>query len=261
MKKAHVIFIFVILSFVELAMYSQNTDNDKFEFSISGGLSIPIGAYQSHDPKDAAILDKNASFIRIIGISKEKNGFASIGYNYNLSFKYNVSTSLRILFKITRFDNRVITKDITKYITSIYNRSQRMDESDYRILSLTPGIGYERSFQKIIFGFNLYAGYSFAEYPYYKFILDFMMDDPPSIFAHEGSKPTLHSFTFGSSVSSAFKISKRMKVGIDADFLSSKFSYHMMNTLIPGGSVPYNISDKLNVKVINVALRFSYSLF
>ena len=261
MKKPHVIFNFIVLSFIGLNIYSQSTEIGKLEVIVSGGLSFPICSYQNHDPSDAAILDENVSFTRIIGISKENNGFAAVGYNYNLSFKYKVSPSVKIIFTTTRFDNPVITKNISKYITSIYDRAQTMEESDYKILSLTPGIGYERSFQKIILGFNLYAGYSFAKYPYYKFIQDFMMLDPPPIFAHEGSKPTLHSCTFGSSISSAINISKRVKIGIDANFLSSKFSYHMTNTLIPGGSAPFNISDKLNVKVINVALNYSYSFF
>jgi hypothetical protein len=261
MKKLHFILNLIVLSFIGLKTYCQSTEIGKLEVSLSGGFSFPICDYQNHDPSDAAILDKKVSFTQIIGISKEKNGFASIGYNYNILIKYKVTPSLRIVFSTTRIVNPVTTKGISEYITSIYDRAQTMKESDYKILFLMPGIGYEHSFKKIILGFNLLIGYSFAEYPYYEFIQNFMMLNHPPIFAHEGSRPTLHSFTYGASGTWAVRLSKRMKIGIEANFLSSKFSYNMMNTLIPGGSAPYNISDKLNVKVINITPTLSYSFF
>jgi len=256
-------FIFLVFTlaqpFLAFNVLGQDEKPTKFEISFGGGLSLPVGSFAKGNPTESAILDKNVSFTRIIGFSKKKNGFANSGFNYNMSIRYKIFPSLRLLFLSSKFVNSVKSNSITNYLIQPYNKDQLFEESDYKILIFTPGIAYVYTLNKIDCSFNLYLGYSTAKYPYYKFILLYTMLDPPPIFGNVASSPDLHAFTFGSSISANYKITQNFEIGIDAIYYSTNFPYHMSNGEVPGGSQVFEISDVLKVKVINIGLRLSYS--
>jgi len=149
---------------------------------------------------------------------------------------------------------------MSDYLVKVLNRDQYMQEADYRILSLIPGIGYELPLSKFVFNINLFLGYAIAKYPYYKFILLYTetSTNPPIIFAHDGPEPTLKSFTYGTSFSANYNISSRFKVGVEAFYQKANFAYHMSNRAIPGGSQNFEISDVLKVMVINPSIKLGY---
>ncbi len=248
------VFILVLLS-LESNVWGQ--DDNKFEISFGGGLSLPVGSFVKENPTESAILDKNVSFTRIIGFAKNKNGFANSGFNYNLSIRYKISPSLRLLFLSSKFVNPIKSNVITDYLIQTYDNDQLFEESEYKILTFTPGIGYVYALDKFDFSFSMYLGYSIAKYPYYKFIL--LYTYPPIIFANVASSSDPHAFTFGSSISADYKITQNFEIGIDATYISANFPYHMSNAEIPGGSQVFEISDVLKVKAINVGIRLSYS--
>lgn len=251
-------YCFLILVLLELNSFGQERDQKLIEISIGGGISLPIGKYQNQNPSIAAIKDKNVSFSRIVGISKEKNGFASTGYNYNLSFRYNISHSIALSFLATKFVNPVKVNTISDYLVSIDNLAQRMEAPNYSVICFAPGIGFRKSIRKFNVLYGLNAGYSLARYPYYEIILDYMMLNPSPIFAHDGLTPKLHSFVFGSTLSTDLKVSRKLKIGTEFNYLNTSFNYDMSTRLIPGGSQTFEFSDKLNVEVINIAVRLTY---
>ena len=253
----------LILLFVPVVVFCQNDKTSKLEIIIGGGVSLPVGSYRQSDPLKSAILDENAPFTRIIGFAKSKNGFAMPGNNFNLELKYKLFPSLRLILLASRFVNPVKSSGMTDYLVQVYSLDQKMQESDYKILSLATGVGYEYRLSKFDFNINLLLGYAIAKYPYYKFILLYTetSTNPPLIFAHDGTEPTLKSFTYGTSLSANYNISSRFRVGVEAFYQKANFAYHMSNRVIPGGSTVYEISDALNVNVINIALRVAYSFF
>jgi hypothetical protein len=259
MNKTLKILIIFILSIHGFQLFSQAPNDKLWEISLGGGFSFPIGVFSNNSASSAAILDKNVSATRVIGISKTKNGFAELGLCYNLSIKYKIAPSFRLLFLANRFVNPVQTNGLTTYLTQTHNLDIEYWESDYKMICFTPGIGYEHSLSDFIIEAGIYMGYSFAQYPYYKFILLYTMLDPPPIFAHEGSKNAIHGLTIGGSISVAYRVSGKFNIGIDAIFNSSNFKYKMSNTMIPGGSQVFEISDVLKVRVIGTILRFGYS--
>lgn len=259
MKKLIIISLLFVFFFVPIV--AQNKKTGKLEIRIGGGASLPIGSYSQSNPLKSAILDENAAFTRIIGFAKSKNGFAMPGNNFNLELRYKLSSSLRIILLTSRFVNPIKSSGMTDYLIQVYSLDQKMQESDYRILSLAPGIGYEYRLSKFDFNINLFLGYALAKYPYYKFILLYTetSTNPPLIFAHDGTEPTLKSFIYGTSLSANYNISSKFKVGVEAFSQKASFAYHMSNKVIPGGSTAYEISDALNVNVINIALSIGYS--
>jgi hypothetical protein len=252
LKLANLFFLWLIV----LNASGQDSKQRLWELSMGGGVSLPVGTYSHKNPSESAIIDNSLSFTRIIGIAKEKSGFAKAGFNYNLEIKYKLSSNFRLSISAGKFINPIETNGMSDYFSQV-TREVEVVESDYKISYIMPGIGYSYLINNLDFDLNLNAGFSGSDFPYYKFILLFTTNPHP-IFAHDGPEPNLHAFAMGASISVNYNISSRVIVGIEAFYQQSNFAYHMSNHVIPGGSAVFEIDDVLKVRVINTALRLGY---
>jgi len=95
-----------------------------------------------------------------------------------------------------------------------------------------------------------------AQYPYYKFVMLYAHLNPPLIFAHQGSQSDLSGFIYCPSLSFIYHISPAIRIGIDAGYMSTSFSYNMSTSVYPGGSQFFDFTDNLKVRVLNTGLKF-----
>jgi hypothetical protein len=255
--------ICLVVSLIILANHAsgQTESSRKFEISFIPALSIPIASYGRKDPARSAILTDPASPYSIQGFNKSKSGFAKIGLDYSFEVKYKLNGGFRLLFRTGVFSNSVETNRMSEFVTQSYlNRNTKVEEDDYWYLYITPGVGYYKSFGKYNFGFDLLAGYSLTEYPYYKFVLLFTTVYPPIILAHDGPRPDLNSIIVGSSVSMSYRIINQFEVGLVVSYLHSNFSYKYIPRFIPGGSQVLEYSEVLKMRVLTAGIRLSYNL-
>ena len=240
---------------------TQSDKLTKLDISISSGLSLPVGSYGKNSPSKSAIYVEGAPALTVKGFAKDKSGFAKTGYCYNLEIKHKLTPSLKLLLLAGTYTSTVETDGMSDFLTQIKdNRETKVEESDYRFLYFTPGVGYYYSLNKFEFGLNLFMGYSIASFPYYKFIFLFTTMNPPIIFAHDGPEPDLGAFTLGTSLSATYTVFNRFRIGIDLLYQRANFAYNMSPRSIPGGNPGiYNFSDILKARVINTGFKIGYS--
>lgn len=254
MRRSFYLFNIILLLFPTLKALSQNDKSTKFEISANGGLSLPVGLYGENNPSKSAIY---VDVTQVKGFAKEKSGFAKSGYYYNLELKYNLNSTFKILLITGTYSNPVETTGMTDLLTQI--SAQKVEEDSYRYFYINPGFGYQYSISKFNFGLNLFAGYSFTSYPYYKFIFLNSPVNPPDIFAHYGPRPNLGAVTLGTSFSTTYNISNEFRIGLDVLYQRADFDYTVTPKLIPGGGgANLTFSDILKVRVINAGVKVGY---
>lgn len=253
--------IIYLLSFLTIKVSAQTEKTNKFEFSLSSGLSLPVASYGRKDVNKSAIYIINAPLPSVKGFDKGKSGFAKTGFDYNFEVSYKLSKSLKVLLRAGTFSNSVETNGMSEFLTQLYDgREIKVEEGAYKYLYITPGIGYYYSFKKFDFGLDFLVGYSVTEYPYYKFVYLFTTVNPPIIFAHLGPKPNLSSFTMGTLLSASYNITDRLILGINFVYQGANFKYSVQPSSYPGGGgTNFDYSDILKMKVLNTGFKLGYS--
>ncbi|TAL66505.1 MAG: hypothetical protein EPN88_08320 [Bacteroidetes bacterium] len=257
MRNSFCWFNIIILSLVTFNTLGQQVKYTKFDISLVGGSSLPVGSYGNKSPSKSAIY-VNGSQVK--GFAKGKSGFAKMGYYYNAEIKYKLSSSLKLLILIDTYSNPIETDGMSDFMTQLYgNKETKVEEESYRFFYINPGVGYYYSLNKFDFGFNIFMGYSITNFPYYKVVYLFSMANPPLIFAHVGPRPNLDAFTLGTSLSATYHIFNRFRIGIDVLYQRANFAYNMSPELIPGGGgANLTFSDILKVRVLNTGLKIGY---
>ncbi|MEI6050642.1 MAG: hypothetical protein WCS03_17230 [Bacteroidota bacterium] len=251
----------IILVLITLSAFSQNEGVSKFEVSVNGGLSLPVGAYGNNNSSKSAIYIIGAPETTVKGFSKVKSGFAVPGSSYNLTLKFKMTNNLKLLFQASNNNNGVETDGMSVFLTELYNSKEtKVEEVNYRVLFFSPGIGYYSSIKKFELGINLFVGYSIANYPYYKIIYLYTNLSTPPILAHVGAKPNLSSLTFGTSLCASYKFTKKLSIGVNILYQTATFSYNLHPENYPGGGGSnFDFSDKLKVRILNTLVCFGYS--
>ncbi|NEW82323.1 MAG: transporter [Mariniphaga sp.] len=251
-----ILFIFSCLS---PHLFAQNKLHDRFSFSISGGAAIPVGTFGMKDISNAAIYyvpnSNDPSLTWIMGIDKSKSGFANVGYYYNAQFSYRMTNHVFLFLRAGQTKNSVQTSEISQFLTQKYGL-QEFEEADYRIGSVTPGVGYTMSLNQWDISLGLFGGLARSNYPVYKSTFT----NPAMIWTLEGEAPkNLFSFSSGG-VLSLDRRFKRISAGIVIVYQHSSFKYDMTTHLSPGSSqVNPVVHDKLKVSLLTVGLQLDYS--
>jgi len=258
-----IIFLNLFLLLIYSDILAQNKIQERWEFSIGGGISFPVGVYSKKNPAESVIinyltLNPSSSLKQYVGFAKDKSGFAKLGPDYNLEIKYSLNTDLSVKVIAGCFTNPVEAPVISDYLTKLGGET-KMEESPYRIIYLAPGFEYQRQLNKISLGLSFNAGYSLTNFPYYKFVYLFTTTVPYIFFGNVGPRPDLRSLTMGAGLSITYNLGKRMKIGLNAIYQRSNFPYHMSNQLTPGSGAWYEIDDILKVRVFNTAIKLDYT--
>ncbi len=255
MKKIYCLINLATVFLISNIIYCQETKISKFDVSICVGLSIPIASYGKMDAIKAAIY---ALPYEVKGFSKATCGFAKTGYDYNIKLKYEFISHWNISLLTGTYSNLVDTSGMSD-ITRL-SSSSIVEEESYRYLYILPGFGYDKQIKKFNFGLDLFFGFSLTRFPYYKFVFVPFYGNPPLMFAHDGPKPNLNSFTLGASIKATYNFSKHLNLGIDLLFQRADFKYTVSPELIPGGGgANLTFSDILKARVINAGLKIGYS--
>ncbi|NEW82322.1 MAG: hypothetical protein GZ094_08160 [Mariniphaga sp.] len=253
-----ILFIFSCLS---PHLFAQNKLNDRFSFSISGGAAIPVGTFGMKDISNAVIYyvpnSNDPSYKYLIGIDKSKSGFAKNGYCYNAQISYRMTNHVFLFLRAGQTKNSVQTSEISAFLT---HRSdlQEFEEADYKIGSVTPGVGYTMSLKQWDISLGLFGGLARSKFPSYRSILLYTTTVPPITWGHEGETPNLFSFSKGGVLSINRRI-KQISAGIEITYQHSNFKYDITMRTIPGGTPNATAHDKLVVSLLTVGLQLAYS--
>jgi len=256
MKKAFLFSILILIGTFTSICTGQAENQKKFSLSITSGPSLPVFSYSKHNGSNSAIW--TGTWIE--GFSKAKSGFAKTGFEYHLNADYKINSFLKFTLMFGSFSNPVATKEMSDYLTwANSNNEIKAEEEKYKYYYFTTGLGYYRTIKNIEINYSLFCGYSISQYPYYKFILLYTTVDPPIIFAHDGPQPNLGSFLWGTSLSTLFNISQRLKFGLHIQYQMASYSYNVYPRSIPGSSPhQFDFSDKLKVRVINIGPKIEF---
>jgi len=255
MKNIFSLINLIIFLFISNNIYCQEKKVPKFDISLGSGVSLPVGIYGEKNASKAAIYPDSYN---VIGFAKELCGFANTGYNFNIKFQYRILSYLNLSLLTGTYSNSVETKGMSDLMTKI--SSEIVKEGSYKYLYILPGFGYYYSLNNLEFGLDLLMGYSITGFPYYEFIFVPFYGNPPAMFAHDGPRPNLNSFTYGISFSANYHISKHFNLGIDAIYQRANYNYTVTPRLFPaGGGSDLTFSDILKARVINAGLKIGYS--
>ncbi|NEW83926.1 MAG: hypothetical protein GZ094_16380 [Mariniphaga sp.] len=241
-------------------MFAQNKLHDRFSFSISSGAAIPVGTFGMKDISNAAIyyvpVNEPAQKY-FIGIDKSKSGFAKVGYYYNAQFSYRITNHLFLFLRAGQTTNSVQTSVISEFVTQFNKEPEEFVEVDYKIGSVTPGLGYTMSLKQWDISLGLFGGRARSNFPLYKAIY-LNSGTPPSIWAFEGETPNLFSFSKGGELSVNRQI-KRISAGLEITYQNSNFKYDIKFRRIPGYDYGPIVHDKLIVSLLTVGLQLAYT--
>jgi len=232
---------------------------DTWQFSLSSGVSAPLGSFARHDAAGAIIYnpDDNNAHPNIIGINKSKDGFAKTGYYYSAKVSLLTKQGIVLALHGGRNLNGHRTNELQTFINDHYNYTGLPDypfyADDYSIGYLLPGIGYGWSKGSWQIQALMMAGVARCNYPFYK-------RDNVSNTEWRPLKPwpTLHAFAWGGSVTAARSFGKHFFLQADLSYLQSNFGYYIQNLLYPVGNPFPSFVDKIKWKVLQSGLSVGF---
>jgi hypothetical protein len=255
---------FIILSALILTfcpdLFGQDDIYNRISISISSGGAIPVGSFGNKDIISSAIYSTFGPVSNpwLKGIDKSKSGFAEPGYFVNLEMKYMLNQSFGLRLRTGYTFNSVWTDGITQFFSARYGPT-KFEHEDYKILHAAPGLGYETKLGIFNLSMALYSGLALTNFPYYQSILLWTTTNPPTIWAHEGARPTLKAFLIGGALNIDYKVTSRFRWSIECSFQNSNFNYTVRTRMIPAGNPNPEINDILKTSLINVGLRVQYN--
>mgnify|MGYP000532151001 CR=1 FL=1 len=257
MKQLVTILILIIAGYLSLT--AQSGLPKQWTFSLSSGGAIPVGIYGKNDAANAAIYMPDIQNPWIIGLDKEKSGFAKTGYYYNAEIKFRFNHGIAVFLRSGQFKNSVQTDGISQFLTEKF-ALQKLEHVDYEVFYITPGLEYSRQFNNFNVGLSAFAGSSNCNYPYYKSILLYITTDPPPTWGHEGKRPNLKALCIGSLLNLDYRITSRFLMGLEVMYQKADFKYEMTTRTIPGFSPNPTIQNTLKLSVVNIGLKIGYKL-
>lgn len=193
----------------------------------------------------------------MIGIDKSVSGFANPGYSYHAQVGYGFSGRFFAFVRAGGSVNPVSEKTIEEFFTDMYSTEEQFHHTDYRLFTVTPGLGY--SILSGAWGLHagLFAGYGQCDYPYFERRLTFLGNG--TIWAHNGDRPNLSTWATGGLVNLSYGRG-RLRTGLEIAYQRADFDYTMTTRMIPGGSPNPEYQDTLKTSLLHIGLQLSYSL-
>jgi hypothetical protein len=253
--------IIILLAFIFISMESKAQTSNKGELaiSLSGGSSRPLGGFEGKDMYTAAIFRENVSNPWVMGINKSENGFARPGYYYAAQMNYGISNRFFVFFRAGIANNPVAERVIEDYFFELYpGWGEGFNHTDYRIRTLTPGIGYSYQLRNWGFSTGLLAGRGQLAFPYFKMVVS-TATELQAFWGHDGPRPDLNSLAYGGIFNLSYETG-RFRTGLEIVYQRADFDYSMTTRTIPGGNFNPEYHDTIKSSLLFIGIQVSYSI-
>jgi len=229
---------------------------DTWQFSLSSGVSTPLGSFARHDAADAMIFGSPPDTYTIIGINKLKDGFARTGYYYGLTIDYSTQSGVLFQLKGGQNINSQRTAEVEDYIRNYYSitTSFQFDADQYKVGYLLPGIGYGFSLKKWQIETVISGGMAQSSYP--SFTTNTYVVN--SSWQPEKPWPNLKAFAWGYSLDICRSLGKHVFTRVNISYLQADFKYNMTTELSPIGISNPQYQDTIKWKVLQTGLSLGY---
>lgn len=237
----------------------QTFSKEELAFSLSGGSARPMGGFSGKDMYAAAIFRNDVDPPWVMGINKSENGFARPGYYYAGQVNYGITNRFFIFFRAGSSNNPVAEQAIEDYFAELYPEwGEEFHHTDYRIRTLTPGIGYSYRFGKWGVSTGLLAGRGQMAFPYFKMVVS-TATELRLYWGHKGPSPDLNGLVYGGLFNLSYE-TRRIRTGLEILYQGSDFGYSMTTIVSPGGNFNPEYHDTIKSSLLFIGLQVSYSI-
>ncbi len=235
MKKSIIIFTFL---FYSTSLFSQEIIKSKINFRISSGLSIPIGDFGSSDTRNS------------------EAGLAKLGYNINISAKYNLSKNIGIIALYMRNSN--------SFNSSIFENELRLqfptlgisiNAGNYKSSGMLTGLFIKTFLTNLIcFETRALVGYSESYSPE----IEMRLSDGISIFEATIIKDDAKSASYmiGAGLNYSVKNNFVISLNIDYYYTKPEFETTTVSELVPSST--NKNEQKFNILNTNIGIGYEF---
>lgn len=252
--------IIVILSMLLICMEStsQTFGRGELALSLSGGSARPMGGFSGKDMYAAAIFRNDVDPPWVMGINKSENGFTRPGYYYAAQVNYGITNRFFVFVRAGSSNNPVAEQPIEDYFVELYSTREEVHHTNYRIRTLTPGIGYSYHFRGWGISGGVLAGTGQMAFPYWERTV-FFTQSPNGTWGHDGPRPDLNAFAYGGLFNLSYELG-RVRTGVEILYQRADFDYSMATRMVPAGNFNPEYHDTIKSSLLFFGLKVSYSI-
>lgn len=263
-----------LLVFVAMAslnkLYAQE---EKFQVSISSGLSQPVGAFKKPDPTNLFTYNPDGSNPEFIGFLKEGNGYAKPGYFINGGVLFHVRSFLNLGASLGYTHNPVNSDPASKHMTEVFTKYSWFHDFPGFVINSNPYQTYQlkidmllkKQWDKLALHAGPSFGMAFMNFPDYSFRTYSFQDyttEPNRTFQRMGGVQKINGFLIGMKSTVNYTLNPKLKLGLFFEYLSSNFDYKIELEYLesPTYSSWGPFEDTVNYRVIQLGFQFMVSI-
>jgi hypothetical protein len=239
------------------------TRSGEWSFSVSAGVSTPVGAFRSSDPSQSLAVDSQGQQVWA-GFKKEGNAAALPGFTWGLQVERALHMRWKVGLAFTQTENEVTTDRIEQYLAESrgplsFRSAYEIAQEPYRVSNYQLLLTRRWETNRFFGSAGLLAGLGVLQYPNYELLIVNTNTGFEAPLVHRGFKPTSKSFASGLLIDVGVRLSSHWQVSICNRYQRSDFLYEKGGRFV-GSSTSFLWVDTVNYRVLTTTLNVCFRL-